>query len=226
MYASSTGYRTAGEINSAMVRVYNNMFVAVLISMVTALAVSSIPALMTFFFTGFMKWITIFSPLVAILLISFSMERFSEAQLRTFLYSFSALMGLSFSTIFIVYTLGSIVSAFMGAAILFGTLSVYGYFTKKDLSGLGQLLLVALIAIIIASIVNIFIGSSLASIVISAIAIVVFLALTAYDTQRIREMVSYRSDTGKNEVMGALSLYLNFINIFLHLLNLFGNRNE
>jgi FtsH-binding integral membrane protein len=157
---------------------------------------------------------------------SFSMERFNEAQLRTFLYGFSALMGLSFSTIFIVYTLGSIVSAFMGAAILFGTLSIYGYFTKRDLSGLGQLLFVALIAIIIASVVNIFIGSSLASIVISAIAIVVFLALTAYDTQRIREMVSYRSDTGKYEVMGALSLYLNFINIFLHLLNLFGNRNE
>jgi FtsH-binding integral membrane protein len=225
MYAS-TSYRNAGEVNSAMVRVYNNMFLAVLISMVTALAVSSVPALMAFFFTGIMKWITIFAPLVAILFMSFSMERFSEAQLRTFLYGFSALMGLSFSTIFIVYTLGSIVSAFMGAAILFGTLSVYGYFTKKDLSGLGQLLLVALIAIIIASIVNIFIGSSLASIVISAIAIVVFLALTAYDTQRIREMVSYRSDTGKYEVMGALSLYLNFINIFLHLLNLFGNRNE
>jgi FtsH-binding integral membrane protein len=225
MYAS-TSYRTAGEVNSAMVRVYNNMFLAVLISMVTALAVSSVPALMAFFFTGFMKWITIFSPLVAILFMSFSMERFSEAQLRTFLYGFSALMGLSFSTIFVVYTLGSIVSAFMGAAILFGTLSVYGYFTKKDLSGLGQLLFVALIAIIIASIVNIFIGSSLASIVISAIAIVVFLALTAYDTQRIREIVSYRSDTGKYEVMGALSLYLNFINIFLHLLNLFGNRND
>jgi FtsH-binding integral membrane protein len=225
MYAS-TSYRNAGEVNSAMVRVYNNMFLAVLISMVTALAVSSVPALMAFFFTGIMKWITIFAPLVAILFMSFSMERFNEAQLRTFLYGFSALMGLSFSTIFIVYTLGSIVSAFMGAAILFGTLSVYGYFTKKDLSGLGQLLFVALIAIIIASVVNIFIGSSLASIVISAIAIVVFLALTAYDTQRIREMVSYRSDTGKYEVMGALSLYLNFINIFLHLLNLFGNRNE
>jgi FtsH-binding integral membrane protein len=225
MYAS-TSYRTAVEVNSAMVRVYNNMFLAVLISMVTALAVSSVPALMAFFFTGIMKWITIFAPLVAILFMSFSMERFSEAQLRTFLYGFSALMGLSFSTIFIVYTLGSIVSAFMGAAILFGTLSVYGYFTKKDLSGLGQLLLVALIAIIIAMVVNLFIGSSLASIVISAIAIVVFLALTAYDTQRIREMVSYRSDTGKYEVMGALSLYLNFINIFLHLLNLFGNRNE
>jgi FtsH-binding integral membrane protein len=144
MYAS-TSYRNAGEVNSAMVRVYNNMFLAVLISMVTALAVSSVPALMAFFFTGFMKWITIFAPLVAILFMSFSMERFNEAQLRTFLYGFSALMGLSFSTIFIVYTLGSIVSAFMGAAILFGTLSVYGYFTKKDLSGLGQLLFVALI---------------------------------------------------------------------------------
>ena len=226
MYASSIGYRNAGEINSAMVRVYNNMFIAVLVSMVTALAVSSVPALMAFFFTGFMKWITIFSPLVAILLITFSMERFSESQLRTFLYGFAVLMGLSFSMIFIVYTLGSIVSAFMGAAVLFGTMSIYGYFTKQDLSKFGTLLFVGLIAVVVASAINVFVGHSLAGIVISSLAIIVFLGLTAYDNQRIREMVSHRSDTGKYEVMGALSLYLNFINIFLHLLHLFGNRND
>jgi FtsH-binding integral membrane protein len=226
MYASSMGYRTAGEVNSAMVRVYNNMFLAVLISMVTALAVSSVPALMAFFFTGFMKWITIFAPLAALLVMSFSMERFSEAQLRTFLYGFAVLMGLSFSTIFIVYTLGSIVSAFMGAAVLFGTMSIYGYFTKKDLSEFRQLLFVGLIAVVVASIINLFIGSTVGAMVISAIAIIVFLGLTAYDTQRIRQMVSHRTETGKYEVMGALSLYLNFINIFLSLLQLFGNRNE
>lgn len=226
MYASSMDYRTAGEVNSAMVRVYNNMFLAVLISMVTALFVSSLPALMAFFFTGFMKWITIFAPLAALLVMSFSLERFSEAQLRTFLYGFAVLMGLSFSTIFIVYTIGSIVSAFMGAAVLFGTMSIYGYFTKKDLSGYGQLLFVGLIAVVVASIINLFIGSTVGAMVISAIAILVFLGLTAYDTQRIREMVSYRTETGKYEVMGALSLYLNFINIFLSLLQLFGNRND
>jgi FtsH-binding integral membrane protein len=135
-------------------------------------------------------------------------------------------MGLSFATIFIVYNIGSIVSAFMGAAILFAVMSGYGYFTKKDLSGLGSLLFVGLIAIIIASIVNIFIGSTVFQMTISAIGIIVFLGLTAYDTQRIRQMVSVGGDTGKEEVMGALSLYLDFINLFLLLLQLFGGRKE
>jgi FtsH-binding integral membrane protein len=219
-------YRSAADINLAMARVYNNMFFAVLVSMLTALAVSSVPALMAFFFTGIMKWITIFAPLAAILIMSFSMDRFSTAQLRTFLYGFAVLMGLSFSTIFVVYTLGSIVSAFMGAAVLFGTMSFYGYFTKRNLDSLGQFLFVGLIAIIIASVINLFIGSTVGAMVISALAIIIFLGLTAYDTQRIREMVSCGGDTGKEEVMGALSLYLNFINIFLSLLQLFGNRND
>jgi FtsH-binding integral membrane protein len=107
---------------------------------------------------------------------------------------------------------------------LFGTMSIYGYFTKKDLTSMGQLMFVGLIAIVIASVINIFIGSTLMQMVISAIAIIVFLGLTAYDTQRIREMVSVGGDTGKQEVMGALTLYLDFINLFIHLLQLFGNR--
>jgi FtsH-binding integral membrane protein len=135
-------------------------------------------------------------------------------------------MGVSFATIFIVYTLGSIVSAFMGAAVLFGTMSFYGYFTKKDLTSIGQFLFVGLIAIVIASIINIFIGSSIVATVISALAIIIFMGLTAYDTQRIREEVSVSGGEGKEEVIGALSLYLNFINIFLSLLQLFGNKND
>jgi hypothetical protein len=103
-------------------------------------------------------------------------------------------------------------------------MSFYGYFTKKDLSGMGQMLFVGLIAIIIASVINIFIGSTVLQMTISAIAIIVFLGLTAYDTQRIREMVSVGGETGREEVMGALSLYLNFINLFLSLLQLFGDR--
>jgi FtsH-binding integral membrane protein len=120
--------------------------------------------------------------------------------------------------------MGSIFTAFMGAGVLFGTMSVYGYFTKKDLSEIGQLMFIGLIAIIIASIINIFIGSTVMQMVISAIAIIVFLGLTAYDTQRIREMVSRDTETGREEVLGALSLYLDFINLFIHLLQLFGNR--
>ncbi len=219
-------YRSASDINSAMIRVYNNMFVAVLISMVTSLVVSSSPALMTFFFTGIMKWVTIFAPLAAVLVLGFKLQSMTKSQAKTALYAFSALMGLSFATIFVVYTIGSIVSAFMGAAILFGTMSLYGYFTKKSLESWGSFLFVGLIAIVIASIVNVFIGSAVTTMVISAMAIIIFLGLTAYDTQRIREMVSLENSEGTTEVMGALSLYLNFINIFLSLLQLFGNRND
>ena len=217
--------RSASEINSAMGRVYGHMGLAVLVSMIASLAVASSPALMAVLFGTGLKWVIMFAPLVAVLGMSLAYDKMSKSTIQILLYAFAVLMGLSFATIFIVYQIGSIVSAFMGAAILFGTLSFYGYFTKKDLSSWGTFLLVGLIALIITSIVNIFIGSSVLAMTLSAIAIIIFLGLTAYDTQRIREMVTYEND-GKAEVMGALSLYLNFINIFLSLLQLFGNRND
>jgi FtsH-binding integral membrane protein len=136
------------------------------------------------------------------------------------------LMGLSMSTIFITYTATSIATAFMGAAILFGTMSIYGYFTKKSLESWGSFLLVGLIAVVITSIVNIFIGSSVLTQVVSAVAIIVFLGLTAYDTQRIRQELSVYEPDSKAEILGALSLYLNFINLFISLLQLFGNRDD
>lgn len=222
----STGWRSAAEINSAMMRVYSNMSLAVIVSMITSVIVSSSPALMGFFFTGAMKWITVFAPLAAVLLLSFGIHRLTKPQAQLALYGFSALMGLSFATIFVVYTLGSIFSAFMGAAVLFGTMTFYGYFTKRDLTSMGQFLFIGLIAIVIASIINIFVGSGIAAMVISALAIIIFTGLTAYDTQRIREIVSVGTADGREEVIGALSLYLNFINIFLSLLQLFGNRSE
>lgn len=230
MYGNSyTGgmplYRSAGQINSAMARVYGHMGLAVITSMIVSFLVGNSAALMAFFFTGAMKWVVIFAPLVAILAVSFAMENMSKGALTLFLHGFAALMGLSFATIFVVYNLGSIVSAFMSAAILFGVMSFYGYFTKKSLDSIGQYLFVGLIAIIIASIVNIFIGSTVFQMVISAIAVIVFLGLTAYDTQKIREMVSVDND-GKAEIMGALSLYLDFINLFLSLLQLFGGRKD
>jgi FtsH-binding integral membrane protein len=222
---NTLAYRTATEINSAMSRVYNHMGMAVLISMLVSYFVGSTPELLQFFFTGAMKWIVIFSPLVAILAVSFAQDRFDKSQLQMFLYGFAALMGLSFATIFAVFNMGSIVSAFMSAAILFGVMSFYGYFTKKDLTSIGQFLFVGLIAIVIASVVNIFVGSTVMQMVISAIAVIVFLGLTAYDTQKIRELVSYDND-GRAEVMGALTLYLDFINLFISLLQLFGGRKE
>jgi FtsH-binding integral membrane protein len=202
------------------------MALAVITSMVVSFLISSSPALMAFFFTGAMKWIVIFAPLVAIFAISFNMHKVSYSTAQFMLHGFAALMGLSFATIFVVYTSASIVTAFMGAAVLFSTMSLYGYFTKKDLTSIGQFMFIGLIAIIIASVINIFIGSTVVQMVVSALAIVIFMGLTAYDTQKIREIVSVGGDTGKEEVMGALSLYLDFINIFLSLLQLFGNRNE
>ena len=219
-------YRSASQINEAMVRVYNNMFLAVINSMVVSFLISSSPTLMAFFFTGVMKWIVMFAPLMAILVMSFGIQKLNRSQAILALHGFAALMGLSFATIFVVFTVGSIVSAFMCAAVLFGTLSLYGYFTKRDLTSIGQFMFVGLIAIVIASIINIFVGSPVAAMVISALAIIIFLGLTAYDTQNIRQMVSIEGYNGNVEVIGALSLYLNFINIFLSLLQLFGNRND
>jgi FtsH-binding integral membrane protein len=222
----STTYRSASQLNDAMIRVYNNMFLAVLVSMASSWFVSTNPALMAFLFTGMMKWIVVFSPLIVVLALSFGIEKLSKGQARAALFGFSVLMGVSFATIFVIYTAGSIVSAFMSAAVLFGCMSIYGYFTKRDLSSIGQFLFIGLIAIIIASVINIFIGSSIMTMTISAIAIIVFLGLTAYDTQNIREMLSVDGDTGKTEVIGALSLYLNFINLFLNLLQLFGGKKD
>ena len=224
MYASV--YRSAEQINSAMSRVYGHMALAVMTSMIVSFLVGNSAALMAFFFTGAIKWVVIFAPLVAILAVSFAGENLSKQGLQLFLHGFAGLMGLSFATIFVVYNMGSIVSAFMAAAVLFIVMSGYGYFTKKNLDSLGQYLFVGLIAVVIASIVNIFIGSTVFQMVISAIAVIVFLGLTAYDTQKIREIVTVGSDTGREEVWGALTLYLDFINLFLSLLQLFGGRKD
>jgi uncharacterized protein len=219
-------YASVSDINSRMISVYNNMFLAVVNSLIVSLLVASSPAVMAFLFTGAMKWIVIFAPLVAILGMTFMMKQATQGQARAFLHVFAALMGLSMSTIFIAYTATSIVSAFMGAAVLFGTMSIYGYFTKKSLESWGTFLLVGLIAVIITSIVNIFIGNSVLAMVVSAVAIIVFLGLTAYDTQRIREELSVYEPDSKAEILGALSLYMNFINLFINLLQLFGERKE
>jgi FtsH-binding integral membrane protein len=207
-----------------MGRVYGHMSLAVIVSMIVSYFVGTSPELLQFFFTGVLKWIVIFAPLAAIFGVSYVLSNNpSKGVAQLCLHGFAALMGLSFATIFAVFNMGSIVSAFMGAAILFGVMSGYGYFTKKDLTSMGSFLFVGLIAIIIASIVNIFIGSTVLQMVISAIAIIIFLGLTAYDTQRIREMVSVDTSPAI-EVSGALSLYMDFINLFINLLQLFGDR--
>ena len=219
-------YRNADDTMAAMGRVYLHMMFAIVTSMIVSFGVSTSPELMQFFFTGWMKYVTIFAPLVAVFAVGALLGSNPPRALAIVaLHGFAALMGLSFAAIFVIYKLGSIVGAFMGGAVLFGTLSFYGFFTKKNLDSMGQFLFVGLIAIVIASIINIFLASSVMQMVISACAILVFLGLTAYDTQKIREAVSV-ADNDNAEILGALTLYLDFINLFLSLLQLFGDKKE
>ena len=207
-----------------MGRVYGHMSLAVIVSMLISYWVGTTPELLQFFFTGVLKWIVIFAPLAAIFGVSYVLgNNPSKGVAQLCLHGFAALMGLSFATIFAVFAMGSIVSSFMGAAILFGVMSGYGYFTKQSLDSVGKFMFVGLIAIIIASIVNIFIGSTVMQMVISALAIIIFLGLTAYDTQKIREELSVETSDSA-EVRGALTLYMDFINLFINLLQLFGDR--
>jgi FtsH-binding integral membrane protein len=220
-------WRSAEAINSAMLRVYNYMLMAIAVSGVVAMGVASSQELMQFLFTGITKWVVMFLPLVAIFIITPALNSDPPRSIAlAMLLGFAAIMGMSMAAVFYVYTAGSIAMAFFSTCILFGTMSVYGYFTKRSLESMGQFLFVGLIAVVIASIVNIFIGSSVLTMVISAIAIVIFLGLTAYDTQQIREMISQDGVGGAAEVSGALTLYLDFINIFVNLLQLFGNKNS
>jgi FtsH-binding integral membrane protein len=224
MFETTMTYRSAEEINTAMGRVYGHMSMAVIISMLVSYWIGTTPELLSLFFTGITKWIVIFAPLLAIFGISAVLANNpSRGVAQLCLHGFAALMGLSFATIFAIFTMGSIVSAFMGAAILFGTMSFYGYFTKRSLESVGQFMFIGLIAIVIASIVNIFIGSTVMAMVISALAIIIFLGLTAYDTQQIREELSHETSDAA-EVRGALTLYMDFINLFINLLQLFGDR--
>jgi len=223
-YTGGMTYRSAEEVNSAMGRVYGHMSLAVMVSMFVSYFVGTSPELLQFFFTGWLKWVVIFSPLAAIFGVAMVLATNpSKGVAQLCLHGFAALMGLSFAMIFAVFTMGSIVSAFMGAAILFGVMSGYGYFTKQSLDSLGKFMFVGLIAIVIASIVNIFIGSTVMQMVISALAIIIFLGLTAYDTQKIREELSIETSDSA-EVRGALTLYMDFINLFINLLHLFGDR--
>jgi FtsH-binding integral membrane protein len=178
-------------------------------------------------FTSALKWVVLFAPLGMVFFLSARLHTLSPTAAQIAFYAFAALMGLSLSSIFLVYTHGSIARVFFITAAAFGALSLYGYTTKKDLSGWGSFLVMGLFGIIIASLVNIFLGSSMLQFVVSVVGVLVFAGLTAYDTQRIKESYYVGDDgtlTSRKAIMGALSLYLNFINMFTMLLSLFGNR--
>ena len=174
-------------------------------------------------------WVVILAPLGFVLALSFGIQRMSAGTAAVLFWSYAAVMGLSLGSIFLVYTGTSIARVFFITAATFGLMSIYGYTTRSDLSGFGSFLLMGLIGIVIASLVNLFIGSSALQFAMSVIGVIVFVGLTAYDTQRIKQMY-LESDTleisGKKAVLGSLALYLDFINLFMLLLQLFGQRRQ
>ncbi|WP_102960666.1 Bax inhibitor-1/YccA family protein [Mangrovicella endophytica] len=179
-------------------------------------------------FVSPLKWVLMFAPLALVFFLSYRVDKMSVGAAQATFWAYAFLVGLSLSTIFLVFTQQSIVQVFFITAASFGALSLFGYTTKRDLSGMGSFLFMGLIGIILASIVNIFLASSALAFAVSIIGVLVFAGLTAYDTQQIKEMY-YEGDgsvvMGRKAIMGALRLYLDFINMFMFLLQLFGNRN-
>jgi len=174
-----------------------------------------------------LRWVVMLAPLGFVLFLSFGLHRMSFSTAQTVFWMFAAVMGISMATIFLEFTGASVARVFFITAGTFAGMSLYGYTTKKDLSGFGSFLFMGLIGIIIASVVNMFIASSALHFAISVIGVLVFVGLTAYDTQRIKLMYAEADDAetmGKKAIMGALRLYLDFINLFIMLLHLFGSR--
>jgi uncharacterized protein len=216
-------------LRSYMLSVYNYMASGVLLTGIVALlfAQSGLAA-QILGGPGILKYLIMFSPLVFVLVMNFGINKLSTFATQACFWGFAAVMGLSMSSIFLVYTGASIAQTFFATAAAFAGLSLYGYTTKKDLSGFGTFLIMGVVGLLVASIVNIFLKSSVMNLVISAVGVLIFAGLTAYDTQRIKSMYAYVAGTdmvGKTVVMGALSLYLDFINMFQFLLSFMGSRD-
>ena len=210
-----------------MLRVFNYMGLGLVVTGLVAFAVGNTPALYVPIFTTPLKWVVMFAPLAFVLFFSFRIQAMSAAAAQTAFWAFCAVMGLSLSSVFLVFTGASIANTFFIAAAMFGATSLFGYTTKRDLTKMGSLLIMGLIGVIIASIANIFIGSSALQFAVSVIGIIVFVGLTAWDTQRIKEEYAENftaESQQKMAVFGALSLFLNFVNIFQLLLNFTGER--
>lgn len=212
-----------------MLRVYNYMGLGLVITGLVAFFVASTPALYVPIFGSPLKWVVMFAPLAFVLFFSFKVNTISAGAAQAMFWGFCAVMGLSMASIFLVFTGASIARTFFISAAMFGVMSLYGYTTKRDLTRFGSFLIMGLIGVVIASIVNIFLGSSMLQFAVSVIGILVFLGLTAWDTQTIKEQYAENAGAEANQklaVMGALSLYLSFINIFQLLLSLTGQTEE
>jgi hypothetical protein len=217
--------RDAG-LRSYMLSVYNYMASGVLLTGIVAMLFAS-SGLAEQVLTTPLRWVIIFAPLAFVMVMSFGMHRMSTATLQMLFWAFATVMGLSMSSIFLVFTGVSIAQTFFAVAVGFLGLSLYGYTTKKDLSGFGTFLIMGVVGLIVAMVINIFLQSPAMMMAISAIGVLLFAGLTAYDTQKIKSMYAHVAGTdmmGKVVIMGALNLYLDFINMFTFLLNFMGNR--
>ena len=236
-YANATraeaGYVDEG-LRSFLLRVYNYMAIGLAVTGVAAFGTAAMAVsngqLTSFGYALYaspLKWVIMLAPLGFVFFLSARINSMSVGAAQMTFWAFAAVMGLSMSSIFLVFTGESIARVFFLTAATFGAMSLYGYTTKRDLSGMGSFLFMGLIGIIIASIVNIFIGSSAIQFAVSVIGVLIFTGLTAYDTQQIKEMYYVGDDgtvAGRKAISGALRLYLDFINLFMMLLQLFGNR--
>jgi FtsH-binding integral membrane protein len=233
-------------LRAYMIKVYNLMGLGLLITGLVAVgtimlatttdpasAVATLPSgeMLTSFgyaiFGSPLKWVVIFAPLAAVLFLSFRVQSMSVSAAQTTFWIYAGLVGLSLSSIFLVYTTASVAQTFFATAAAFGALSLYGYTTKRNLSALGSFLVMGVFGLIIAMVINIFLHSSALSFAISAIGVLIFAGLTAYDTQKIKEMYFEGDSTdvaGRKAIMGALTLYLDFINLFMFLLQFMGDR--
>ena len=218
-------------LRAYMLRVYNLMALGLgitgLAAYATAMLATNMPSLGTALYGSPLKWVVMLAPLGMVFFLSARIEKMSVSAAQTTFWVFAGLMGLSLSSIFLVYTGASITQTFFITAASFGALSLYGYTTKKDLSAMGSFLMMGLFGLIIAMVVNIFLQSPMMQFVISGLGVLIFAGLTAYDTQQIKSMY-YEGDTddsaGRKAIMGALRLYLDFINLFMFLLHFLGNR--
>jgi len=225
-------------LRAHMVRVYNYMLMGLALTGVFALGTFNLAfdtsggglqltSLGAALFGSPLQWVIIFAPLAMVFFLAFRIQKMSVGAAQLTFWIYAALVGISLATIFAIYTATSITQVFFIAAATFGAMSLWGYTTKRDLTGMGSFLFMGLIGVIIAMLVNIFLQSSALQFAVSVIGVLVFTGLTAYDTQKIKEMYYVGDDgtvAGRKAVMGALSLYLDFLNIFLFLLSLFGNR--
>lgn len=212
-----------------MLRVFNYMGLGLVVTGLVAFIVGTTPALYVPIFSTPLKWVVMLAPLAFVFFFSFKMHSMSASSAQMTFWAFCAVMGLSLASVFLVFTGASIARTFFIAATMFGATSLYGYVTKRDLAKFGSFMIMGLIGVMIASIVNIFLGSSALQFAVSVIGIVVFVGLTAWDTQNIKEQYADNFDQESQQklaVFGALSLYLNFVNIFQLLLNFTGQREE